>query len=51
MQLGLTKLSVILKIDPYEISLDFFDERVIAATSNFQGISAKNDKRNSKNLH
>ena len=40
----LTKSIVILEIDPYVISLDlFFDERIIAATSNFQGMSAKND--------
>ena len=43
MQLCFTKLSVILEIDPYVISLDFFIERIIAATSNFQGMSAKND--------
>ena len=46
MQLCLTKLIVILEIDPYVISLDFlffFDERIIAATSNFQGMSEKND--------
>ena len=46
-----TKLSVILEIDPYVISLD---EGSIAATSNFQGMSAKNDssfhRRNSQNL-
>ena len=41
MQTSLTKLSVILEIDPYVISLDFFffNERIIAATSNFQGMS------------
>ena len=47
MQLCLTKLSVILDIDPYELSFDFFffffNERIIVATSNFQGMSAKND--------
>ena len=43
MQVCLTKLSVILEIDPYVISLDFFNERIIAAISNFQGMSAKND--------
>ena len=43
MQLCLTKLSVILEIDPYVISIDFFNERIIAATSNFQDMSAKND--------
>ena len=43
MQLCLTKLSVILEIDPYVISRDFFNERIIAATSYFQGMSAKND--------
>ena len=43
MQLCLTKLSVILEIDPYLISLDFSSERIIAATSSFQGMSAKND--------
>ena len=43
MQLCLTKLCVILEIDPYVKSLDFFNERIIAATSNFQGMSAKND--------
>ena len=43
MQLCLTKLSVILKIDPYVISLDFLNERIIAATSNFQDMSAKNN--------
>ena len=43
MQLCLTKLSVILEIYTYVISLDFFNERIIAATSNFQGMSAKND--------
>ena len=42
-QMCLTKLSVILEIDPYVISLDFFNESIIAATSNFQGMSAKND--------
>ena len=44
MHLCLTKLSVILEIDPgYVISLDFFfNERITAATSNFQGMSAKN---------
>ena len=42
MQLCLTKLSVIMEIDPYVISLDFFNEGIIAATSNFQGMSAKN---------
>ena len=43
MQMCLTKLSVILEIYPYVISFDFFNERIIAATSNFQGISEKND--------
>ena len=47
MQLCLTKLSVILEIDPYVISLVFFvfffNERIIAATWNFEGMSAKND--------
>ena len=43
MQLCLTKLSVILEIDPFVISRDFFNERMVAATSNFQGMSAKND--------
>ena len=43
MQLRLTKLSVILEIDPYVMSLVFFNERIIAETSNFQGMSAKND--------
>ena len=43
MQMCLTKFSVILEIDPYVISLDFFNERIITATSNFHGMSAKND--------
>ena len=43
MLLCLTKLIVILEIDPFVISLDFFNEGIIAATSNFQGITAKND--------
>ena len=43
MQLCLTKLCVILEIDPYVISPDFFNERIITATFNFQGMSAKND--------
>ena len=47
MQLCLTKLSVILEIDPNVISLDFFffffNEKIIAATSNFQGMPTKND--------
>ena len=43
MQLCLTKLSVILEIDPYVISLNFFCQRIIAPTSNFQGMLAKND--------
>ena len=44
MQLCLTNLSMILEIDPWVISLDcFFNERIIAGTSNFQGMSAKND--------
>ena len=43
MQLCLTKLSVILEIDPYVMSRDFSNERIIAATSSFQGMSAKND--------
>ena len=43
MQLCHTKSSVILEIDPYVISIDLFNERSIAATSNFQSISAKND--------
>ena len=42
MQLCLTKLSVILEIDVYVISLYFSNGRIIAATSSFQGISAKN---------
>ena len=42
MQLCLAKLSVILEIDPYVISLDFLRQRIIAATSNFQDMSAKN---------
>ena len=43
--LCLTKLSVILEIDPYVgyHSIFFFFLRIIAATSNFQGMSAKND--------
>ena len=42
MHLCLTKLSVILEIDPYVISLDFlFNEQIISATSNWQGMSAK----------
>ena len=28
---------------PNVISLDFFNERIITVTSNFQGMSAKND--------
>ena len=43
MQLCLTKLSVILEIDAYVISLDFSNERIVAVTSSFQGMSAKND--------
>ena len=43
MQLCLTKLSVIFKIDAYVISVDFSNERIITATSSFQGMSAKND--------
>ena len=43
MQFCITKLSVILEIYPYVISLDFFHERIIAATSNFQGMLTKND--------
>ena len=44
MQLCLTKLSVVLEIDSYVISLDFFfNERITEATSNLQGMSAKND--------
>ena len=43
MPLCRTKLSVILEIDTYVISLDFFNGRIIAATSSFQGMSAKND--------
>ena len=44
MQLCLTKLNVILEIDPYELSpVFFFNERIMAATSNFQGMSAKTD--------
>ena len=39
MQLCLTKLSVILKIDPYVMSLDVFSMKA----SNFQVMSAKND--------
>ena len=38
MQSCITKLSVILEIDSI-----FINERIIAATSNFQGMSAKND--------
>ena len=34
MQMCLTKFSVILEIDPYVISLDFFNEKIITATSN-----------------
>ena len=41
MRLCLTKLSVILEIDPYHSI--FFNERIIAAISNFQGMSSKND--------
>ena len=40
MQLCVTKLSVILEIGPYVI---FFNERIIATTSDFQRMSAKND--------
>ena len=44
MQLCLSKLNAILEVDPYVISLNFFfNERIIATTSNFQGMSAKND--------
>ena len=45
MQVCVTKFSVILEIDPYVISRDFFSmkEFSIAATSNFQDMSAKND--------
>ena len=44
MQLCLTKLSLILEIDPCDITrFFFFNERIIAATSNFKGVSAKND--------
>ena len=43
MQFCLTKLSVILEIDPYNFYSIFFNERIIAATSNFQGMSEKND--------
>ena len=46
MQFCLTKLRVILEIDYYVISPNFFfffNERIIAATLNFQGISPKND--------
>ena len=43
MQLCLTKLSVILEINPDVVSLGFFNERIIAATSNFQGMSARNN--------
>ena len=52
MQLCLTKLSVILEIDPYVISLDFFffSERIIAATSNYRGMSAKNDYYRKKEI-
>ena len=45
---------VILEIDPYELSHDFFNERIIAATSNFQGMSAKKKKKklwNRKNVY
>ena len=40
MQLCRTKLSAILEIEPYMI---FFNERIIGATSNFQGMLTKND--------
>ena len=41
MQLCLIKLSVILEINPYVISLFFFfNKRIIAATSHFEGMSA-----------
>ena len=46
MHLCLTKLSVILEMDPYvpkSYHSIFFNERIITATSNFQGMSAKND--------
>ena len=44
MQLCLTKLRVILEIDPYVMSLHFFfNERIIAASPKFKGMSAKND--------
>ena len=46
MQLCLTKLSLILEIDPYMISLDFKKKKkkkIITGMSNFQGMSAKND--------
>ena len=47
MKLCLIKLSVILEIDPFVLSLDFFNKRIIAATSNFQSTSAKNDSLSS----
>ena len=42
MHLCLTKLSVILEIDPYVISLDFFFS-MKDLSLRFQGMSAKND--------
>ena len=44
MPLCLTKLSVILEIDPYVIfDFFFFNERIIAVTSTFQCMPAKKD--------
>ena len=44
MQLCFTKLSVILKIDPYVwYHSILFNERIIEATSNFQDMSANID--------
>ena len=41
MHLCLTKFSVILEIDPYVISLDFFSMKELSPR--LQGMSAKND--------
>ena len=43
MQLCITKLSVILEIDPYVISLDFFQWKNYRCDFKFSGMSAKND--------
>ena len=43
MQWCLTKLSVILEIDPYVISLDFLQWKNYRSDFNFKGMSAKND--------